>query len=306
MKRRVWVQVNDEMTSFEIAPGSLVDDLRSVIYESKAFSIDRGTIKSIRLDNKLLKVRDPVPQTEGIFKVDLKDKGTTPPSILRDDEILKRVKQYEKIELNRLFSRVGLKLRHPFQEEDMLIFEMIETFEKDKSCHRFLIRGNPGIGNTYFLYWCLLRFISENKVVVWNRGAYDLTVKCFNSPLGQARKSKDITDFESELKDPNTIYLVDSVPNPGEVSAFTILAASPRKDNYKQFERYPNVTSFFMPLWAYGELQQVYNTNFSQKMSETEFERRYKIFPGVPRFIFESIHELELLKALERSTFFSW
>eukprot|EP01124_Arcella_intermedia_P021705 TRINITY_DN308_c0_g2_i12.p1 TRINITY_DN308_c0_g2~~TRINITY_DN308_c0_g2_i12.p1 ORF type:complete len:860 (-),score=106.31 TRINITY_DN308_c0_g2_i12:41-2620(-) len=73
MERRLWVQVNDQKDRVAIASGSLVVDLRSAIYESKAFSIGKGTIKSIQLDNQILQVEDPVPERDGTYKVNLTD-----------------------------------------------------------------------------------------------------------------------------------------------------------------------------------------------------------------------------------------
>jgi len=162
--------------------------------------------------------------------------------------------------------------------------------------HRFLIRGNPGIGKTYFLYWLLVKLVSEGRVVVWNRSGHEFDFKCFNSPLGQARRASNLQAFANELNDPETYYLVDSISNPGEVSAFTILVASPRKKNYKQFDKYPGVFRYYMPLWDYGELNSLY---YYKNLPREDFIRRYFIFSGIPRFIFEEQKEEELLRQLE-------
>jgi len=105
-----------------------------------------------------------------------------------------------------------------------------------------------------------------------------------------------LDDFRKELNNPETYYLVDSIANPGEVGALTIMVASPRKQNYSSFSKYPNLFRYYMPLWKNGELQSLWHYS---KLSEIDFWRRFTLFSGVPRFIFEDQHEAELLRKLK-------
>jgi len=152
--------------------------------------------------------------------------------------MINKIKKVEKISNQLLlFVNGAYQLSNPFVKEEMLILERfcyvkimdsINT-KAEEGYRRFLIRGNPGIGKTYFLYWLLVDLVCAGKVVVWNRLGFQSTIKCFNSPSGQSRRGSNLYDFEKELDDLNTYYLVDSVANPGEVSALTIMVASPRK-----------------------------------------------------------------------------
>eukprot|EP01124_Arcella_intermedia_P001636 TRINITY_DN10892_c0_g2_i1.p1 TRINITY_DN10892_c0_g2~~TRINITY_DN10892_c0_g2_i1.p1 ORF type:complete len:122 (-),score=15.65 TRINITY_DN10892_c0_g2_i1:44-409(-) len=101
------------------------------------------------------------------------------------------------------------------------------------------------------------------------------------------RSSNTLSDFEAELKNPNTWYLVDSVPNPGDVPAVTILVSSPRKSNYKPFSKYDNVKTLYVPLWSFEEISVCYKECFPL-LPQDEFMDRYCRFSGVPRFVFVS------------------
>jgi len=98
------------------------------------------------------------------------------------------------------------------------------------------------------------------------------------------------------LDDLDTYYLVDSISNPGEISALTIMVASPRKENYKHFAKYPKVFHYYMPLWNYGEMTSLFHFN---KLPLEDFKRRFILFSGIPRFIFQENQEEELMRQLE-------
>jgi len=53
-----------------------------------------------------------------------------------------------------------------------------------------------------------------------------------------------------------------------------------------------------MPSWGYGELNALYNYN-NNKLSHDEFERRFTLFSGIPRFIFEQNEEHNFMRQLE-------
>jgi len=74
------------------------------------------------------------------------------------------------------------------------------------------------------------------------------------------------------------------------------MVASPRKENYKHFAKYPQVFHYYMPLWNYGELNSLL---YYKKLPTEDFKRRFILFSGVPRFIFESQQEEEFMRKLQ-------
>jgi hypothetical protein len=71
-----------------------------------------------------------------------------------------------------------------------------------------------------------------------------------SSPLNVAKHLNLTAEVYAILQQPDTWYLVDSVPRPGEYGAIIVLVSSPRKDNYRKFIRYDGVRSSYMPIWS--------------------------------------------------------
>ena len=84
------------------------------------------------------------------------------------------------------------------------------------------------------------------------------------------------------LQQPDTWYLVDSFPRPGEYASVIVLVSSPRKDNYKEFGKYDGIEIFYMPPWSKEELELCGKRLFPDIDVFEVFTR----FGGVPRFIF--------------------
>ena len=49
-------------------------------------------------------------------------------------------------------------------------------------------------------------------------------------------------------------YLCDTVTDPEIVAAKTVFVCSPRKDHFRQFEKYPGRVTLYMPVWSFDEL----------------------------------------------------
>jgi len=94
-------------------------------------------------------------------------------------------------------------------------------------------------------------------------------------------------DFWNELTNLDTLYLVDTIPDPLLVLAITVMVSSPKKTNYKEFSKYPNVFQLYMPLWDYDEICILRKHCFPGIQEEIVTEY-FKFFTGVPRFIFDN------------------
>jgi len=95
------------------------------------------------------------------------------------------------------------------------------------------------------------------------------------------------------LDDAAVYYLVDTVPDPGQFNAFTILVSSPRKNNYKQFEKYMDVVVYIMPVWEKMEIDVIYDIKYKSTMKIEDLNTKFNLFNGVPRFIFDTTMDHE-------------
>ena len=94
-----------------------------------------------------------------------------------------------------------------------------------------------------------------------------------------------MSDFSQYYDNPLTWYLVDTVPDPGQLKAVTILVTSPRRDNYREFSKYERVETFYMPVWNLEEISFCREKLYSD-ISEETINSRFDKLGGIPRFIF--------------------
>jgi len=157
-----------------------------------------------------------------------------------------------------------------------------------KTCfHRFLIKGNPGIGKSFFLLWLLFDLAKNNHTVVYRKPpspeffVINPTQNLCFKTLGYDKV------ISSYLEDPKVFYLLDTKDDfMSEVTAITILATSPRSSNYKLFSRLECRKNYFMPLWNWSEIHLLNSLSYS--LNEVDLMRKFNLFSGVPRFVFGS------------------
>jgi hypothetical protein len=89
------------------------------------------------------------------------------------------------------------------------------------------------------------------------------------------------------LNEPDTWFLVDSVRNPGEFWKCVILnVASPQRENYKEFKKYPAVKTYYMPPWTVEEVNLVWTKYHSTALTKQQVDDRFSLYGGIPRHIF--------------------
>jgi len=84
------------------------------------------------------------------------------------------------------------------------------------------------------------------------------------------------------------VYLVDAgnpphEPKPG-IRAFTILASSPQKSNYKEFSKDLAVSTLWMPCWSQSELITI--SPHYHYVDASSIKQRFYLFGGIPRYVF--------------------
>jgi hypothetical protein len=155
-----------------------------------------------------------------------------------------------------------------------------------------VITGNPGIGKSFFLFY-LLWVLAQRNVNVVLRLAED-KITCLFRPneipqivVGTFYHFKDLDCI-------HTIFLCD--PKPGEepvkVNAFTIIASSPKKSNFKEFLK-RKTSKFYMPVWSLEELKECNSTLWNLPANKTD--SGFSKFGGIPRYILDMEKSLQAL-----------
>ncbi|CAG8843088.1 39339_t:CDS:2, partial [Gigaspora margarita] len=105
-----------------------------------------------------------------------------------------------------------------------------------KNIRRLRITGNPSIEKTFFGYYLLYLLAQEDKIVVFDSfyivDKFNLIMHCNNL---------------------NIWYIADA-NEPKKINAKTIVVYSPRKDHYKNFNRYYGTMIHYMPVWTLHEI----------------------------------------------------
>mmetsp|Transcript_1142 Transcript_1142/g.1461 ORF Transcript_1142/g.1461 Transcript_1142/m.1461 type:complete len:538 (+) Transcript_1142:34-1647(+) len=145
-----------------------------------------------------------------------------------------------------------------------------------------IVTGNPGIGKSYFLFYCLFRFIKLGKTVVFEssqQNSYWLYRPNEATLCLEGVSPEDV--FLEQLRSRSTVFLFDpNKDSPTSVKAFTIIAASPQIENFKEFFKTEGVNKLFMPGWSRAEVEKMPSSLTSDQKSEM-----YQKYGGIPRYI---------------------
>src|SRR6185369_12413072 len=168
-------------------------------------------------------------------------------------------------------------------------------FDSDK-LENFCITGTPGIGKTFFIYYLLIQLIKKEISVVYDH--------VNQSPIffHQGNIYEGTLDlFHNELNKSDVWYLVDG-HHPRNCEAKTILATSPQKENYRNFQKRAGTKKRFMPVWTWDEISACISKNIYDDSAgslnvtskvlypKVDYEKAKKLFAmwgGIPRVVLQ-------------------
>ncbi|CAG8844860.1 40041_t:CDS:2, partial [Gigaspora margarita] len=195
-----------------------------------------------------------------------------------EDEFDEKLSKFWKVLKNVKISEKFLRLpddNHFFgkQSQPSVVFIRdcyidLEGIVLDKKIQRLRITGNPGIGKTFFGYYLLYKLASSNE--------------------GSISK-ENIFSFNQYLNEPETWYIVEGHV-PKECEAKTILVCSPRKGNYREFDKYIGSTIRYMPVWTFNEIEEC-RSNIFNHLGIDKIKNLYMRWGGIPRFVLENAHD---------------
>jgi len=112
----------------------------------------------------------------------------------------------------------------------------------------------------------------------------------------EIRTGTSVEDFP-ELIHEDVWFIVDG-HDPGDLPAKTIVISSPNRRLYKDFEKQNNVTTRFMPVWTWEEIDACYHTCFPSLDAST-VNKLYDIWGGIPRYVLSKANDPSSLRLLE-------
>jgi hypothetical protein len=169
-----------------------------------------------------------------------------------------------------------------------MIFREIEKLLIEKQSGA-IVTGNPGIGKTYFLLYCLKQFAGQREIIY-----EDISTKKYYV----ITKEGELSYFDPEClseRMKESIFLVNSgeslhpaQPNKMIASsvAFTIMAASPKLEHYQNLLNLGKFRKLYMPTWELDEM-----IRLNEKFRVLELQERFDKYDGVPRICFVHCEE---------------
>ncbi|CAI2182402.1 1023_t:CDS:2, partial [Funneliformis geosporum] len=164
---------------------------------------------------------------------------------------------------------------------------------------RLRISGNPGVGKTLFGYYLLYLLSQDNIVTIYEHHA-SKTVIIFDK--NNVFRTSNIKVIESYQKNSDAWYIVDG-RKPVKANARTVLLCSPRKDIYRDFDKFGLSTIRIMPVWKRKEIDDCRDKIFCNVKKE-KVEELFLRWGGIPRFVLEQAddeaHQNQLDKAIKK------
>ncbi|EGG13256.1 hypothetical protein DFA_00001, partial [Cavenderia fasciculata] len=153
-----------------------------------------------------------------------------------------------------------------------------------------LVKGNPGIGKSVFLFYYLYRKRSDPLVKsiiydVVDAPVYHFTYTEDGSPIvhqGDRSSFKDIL----LRPDSSSLYLVDG-QRPLPSKRPTLIVSSPNKSNYEEYMKDGKTSRIIMPLWSSLEILASNCLIFDHPIQDVQ--SRYFRWGGIPRYVLDKI-----------------
>ncbi|PKK64378.1 hypothetical protein RhiirC2_869335 [Rhizophagus irregularis] len=171
----------------------------------------------------------------------------------------------------------------------------------DDTIDKLRITGNPGIGKTYFGYY-LLYLLAQKDVTIVYDNHHETKPIIFEGNNAYVSNSDGIDVYLRKLA---VWYIVDG-KEPKDVKAKTILICSPKKNHYKNFDKYEGVVTIrYMPTWKWEEIARCRKELYEKKVSNKKARDCFRKWGGIPRFVLEranyKTHQDKLNSAIKRS-----
>lgn len=166
--------------------------------------------------------------------------------------------------------------------------ELIENFNECSEVFRkWVVTGTPGIGKTFFSAYFMWIAACQRKSVVWEpSGAEEIYL--MTSDRIQVAEKNALT-FNPYLNEKNTVYIVDG-HTPRNVTAWTLLVTSPKRDIYHHYTKSAISSRVFMRPWDHDELQRCRLELYERgryRASQSVMDRLFEWYGGVPRYVLQ-------------------
>ena len=174
------------------------------------------------------------------------------------------------------------------------IFDSMMSIANENSEIRgYVTLGNPGVGKSRYLSYCLWRFARDGKRVFFESVQQEgMWLFDPNGAVTHYFRVGELNPVFASKRDDYRLFdpYGDQPDEPKGGSAFTIIAASPNPIHYKGFRKRKGCkVRFFMPVWSKAELKLFRDA--TNTITDDELEYRLEMFGGIPRYVFTEEQE---------------
>ena len=165
------------------------------------------------------------------------------------------------------------------------------------------LKGTPGVGKSYFLDYALACLMEDNQKVLLISGP-NAKAMLFESHQTPPQVSNVLTGLKEKWADKADYVLIDPPENAAKSQEYhhsflcgknTVAAVSPDPEILKKLEKDDEST-----VWIYlgprssEEARDMWQCCYSAQVSNADFERRFAVFGGIPRYLFKRKSPLTL------------
>ena len=144
----------------------------------------------------------------------------------------------------------------------------------------FIITGTPGIGKSFFAFYCLYKRVKEGKAVI-----FEVNEACYIWRPGEKVIEAKREHIEKLMGKAELLYLVDSRKDIHTIpDCTTIMFSSPRDSNFHDFHKH-GAEIFYLPLWSTDELEAARKGIYEAKGVSAARMRAIRLVHGpIPRY----------------------
>jgi hypothetical protein len=164
------------------------------------------------------------------------------------------------------------------------LYEIIEPSFGKREEKRFIIRGTPGLGKTFFLLYILYNLKSLKMPFLFSSMGYHFILDASFPRMVTDDFAKQYLYCNSQC-----VYLYDAFRTtfPSVHRGVTVIATSPDRRNIETVKKLEKMI-YYMPKWTLDEIITCYKLCYADLFSENKVREMFYYWGGSPRNVFST------------------
>lgn len=161
-------------------------------------------------------------------------------------------------------------------------FKLWNLINRPEATKNIVITGTPGVGRTVFLIFVLWKCRQEGISCVYFDN-HDISLWHRDKVYSMSKNPSSC----GVLSCFNLLVLADST-EPILCNARCLMVTPPNMKRLVKFEKRKPITKYYMPPWTLNEWLLLYESCYKEEFSKEDFMNSFKVWGGVPRYIYNS------------------